>query len=268
MENKKLRKRGRPKIKNSKGKNSKKLFDIKSLKEKNKNEYNNLLVHLPIDINLIEINTSESYEQQYLNYENILNSIKQEPEPFESDDIVEERINFEKEKIEIKENIILNKKKIKKKVYNIKKKENNILCWWCCHSYENQSIGLPIKKENDLFVTIGYFCSINCTKAYNQNNNIDLKDIQYRNLLIEMLNYEMTDSSEEIISAPPKETLKIFGGTLDIDEFREKKQIIKLIYPPIITIIPYIEEITLEEKNEDIKLSKNLMKNNLLKLFK
>ena len=52
--------------------------------------------------------------------------------------------------------------------------------------------------------------------------------------------------------APPRESLKMFGGYLDIDEFRnyclENERIFNLIDPPLISIIPKIEE-SVNQKN-------------------
>lgn len=269
---KKQRKRGRPRTKLiKKDKGTKKLFDIKSIKETNKTDFTNLLVHLPIDISLIENNIGESYEVEYLNYNNILTNIEKDPQPFEENDnnnLVEEKIEYQKEIIELDEKVIVNNNNIDKKVYIIEKQEN-IKCWWCCHKYENQTYGIPLKKDKEMYLTKGYFCSLNCAKSYNNNENLDLKEKQNRNIMLEMLNKELLENEDnlEIEEAPPRETLKIFGGTLTIEEFRKNKKVMKLIYPPLITIIPYIEEITIEEKNNNIKINKNLIKNNLLKLF-
>lgn len=268
---KKQRKRGRPKTKfikkDKENKINKKLFDIKTITETTKNEFTNLLVHLPIDISLINNSSIESYEKEYLTYDNILSNIIQEPKPFETE-LVEEIINYEEKKIEYTEKVIYSDKHIEKKVYTLEQKKNDVLCWWCCHSYDNQTYGIPIKKENEVYVTKGYFCSLSCAKSYNNNDNILIKEKQNRNLLIEMLNDEITENSKDVEMAPPRETLKVFGGVLTIEEFRKNDKIIKLVYPPLITIIPYIEEITIEESNSNVKINKNLIKNNLLKLFK
>ena len=253
--------------KEKKEKKEKKLFDIKKIKEIKKTEITNLLVHLPIDITIIENSKEMSYESEYLNYQNILTNIEKDPQPFEEENNIlkEEKINYKKKIEEYKEEIILKDKKVNKKIYKILK-EDDILCWWCCHKYDNQTYGIPIKKDGNKYITKGYFCSLNCAKSYNNNENIDLKEKQNRNIMIEILNKDI-GVEKKVKSAPPRETLKIFGGTLKIEDFRDNKKVMKIIYPPLITIIPYIEEITIEEHNKNIKLNKNLIKNNLLKLF-
>jgi len=267
MQEKKTRGRGRPKKINNKNK-SKKLFDINMLIDENKNEYKNLLVHLPIDINSICLDNT-SYEQEYLNYDNILNNIKYVPEPFEqNNEIIEERIEYNEDIKALKENIIVKNNILTKNIYKIENfNQEKILCWWCCHEYNDQNYGIPIKKKDDIYLTKGFFCSLNCAKSYNNNENIDLKEKQYRNSLINMLNSELTDKYSDVKEAPPRETLKLFGGILDINDFRIKKKNIKLIYPPIISLIPEFEDIMMEEE-EKIQINKNIIENNLFKIFK
>lgn len=266
----KKRGRGRPKKIKDNNKKNKKIFNINNILNQKNNELNNLLVHLPIDINLIKVTDNMSYENKFLNYDNILNNIEEVPKPFENEDEIEEKIQYENEVKNFNEDIILQNKVLTKTVYKISNNQNNNLCWWCCHSFDGQIYGIPIKKEKDIYITKGNFCSLNCCKSYNNNEGLKLFETQKRNILINMLNKELSKNNEfvDVKEAPPRETLKIFGGSLTIEEFREKKTILKLIYPPIITIIPDLEEIKInEDENNNIKINKKIIKNNLLKLF-
>ena len=263
----KKRGRGRPKKIKNENKKTKKIFNINNFLNKKKEDFNNLLVHLPIDINLIKINDNLSYENQYLDYNNILNTIENVPEPFQ-DETHEENVNFNKKIQEYKEDVILKNQVLNKTIYKLDEKVSNVLCWWCCHSFDGQKYGIPIRKEKDIYITKGNFCSLNCCKSYNQTENLKLFEIQKRNTLINMLNKELNkdDKFIDVIEAPARETLEIFGGKLSIEEFRNKKTILKLIYPPIITIIPDLEEIKIVNGDNKLKINKKI-KNNLLKLF-
>jgi hypothetical protein len=64
-----------------------------------------------------------------------------------------------------------------------------------------------------------------------------------------------TNYKVKISCAPPRETLKMYGGYLSIEEFRENclknDKTLILIKPPLISIIPKIEE-NMNYKNNKI----------------
>jgi len=101
------------------------------------------------------------------------------------------------------------------------KETTNLSCWWCVHPFDNPPFGLPIKYENNVYEVQGCFCSLNCAKAYNlKENNYRTSEI---NSLIEDFRRELFGiSSLPVITAPPRQTLNIFGGYLTIDDFRKE----------------------------------------------
>jgi len=94
-------------------------------------------------------------------------------------------------------------------------------CFWCCHPFETRPIPLPVAYDDrtDRFKVIGNFCSWNCAKAYNITSNS--YEWGHRCELLHML-YKRTEGSRatRIATALPKTRLKIFGGNLDIGDFR------------------------------------------------
>jgi len=123
--------------------------------------------------------------------------------------------------------------------------KHNLHCWWCCHSFNNNPFYLPMKYENNIFHVKGYFCSFPCVMTYNKN----MKDnkVNERNSLIYLMKKKMYNKHiSEISYSLPRETLNIFGGNLSIEKFREKSNdkdtCINIYYPPMIPIIPKIEE--------------------------
>jgi hypothetical protein len=122
--------------------------------------------------------------------------------------------------------------------------KTDICCWWCTEKFDTIPIGLPVKCVNNVFSVLGVFCSFNCAAAYNaKESNYTMWN---RYSLLHKLQYKMTNINTQITIAPSKETLKKFGGHLTIEQFRNKeKDKLKeysLIIPPIISIIPFIEE--------------------------
>ena len=68
----------------------------------------------------------------------------------------------------------------------------------------------------------------------------------YRSAYMILFRNTIDKSFVKINLAPPRETLKMFGGYLSIEEFRENSlennKLFNVICPPLISIIPKIEE--------------------------
>jgi hypothetical protein len=121
----------------------------------------------------------------------------------------------------------------------------NTYCWWCCHPFTNTPCSLPEYYKKEKFYVSGCFCSFNCTASYNFSKNDD--DIWERFSLLNLMYKKLYNHKfVKINLAPPRETLKIFGGYLSIEEFREaalkNDKSFLVVKPPLISIIPKIEE--------------------------
>ena len=135
----------------------------------------------------------------------------------------------------------------------------DICCWWCCHTFKNAPCTLPTKYDSlrKRFTFTGIFCSWNCVKAYNFDRS-DYKKYECSSLIPMLI--QQTHGIAKAINikpAPPRQCLKMFGGYLDIDEFRNPHgvdgyllNLVKFNY-----IYPEITEIT-NVKNKSEK--KNL----------
>lgn len=124
--------------------------------------------------------------------------------------------------------------------------KTDICCWWCCHKFNTIPISLPYKYDNGKFHSYGVFCSFNCAAAYNFSSDDYNNNERY--MLLNLLYKKITNSNEmvKIKMSPPKELLRSFGGHLDIDEYRKNsitnEKSYKITMPPIISILPQIEE--------------------------
>ena len=121
----------------------------------------------------------------------------------------------------------------------------NIYCWWCCHQFNEIPCCMPEYYNRDKFYVSGCFCSFNCCAAYNFSKNDD--GMWERYSLLNLMYKKMYNKNfVKINLAPPRETLKIFGGFLSIEEFREysirNDKTFNVIKPPLVAIIPKIEE--------------------------
>jgi hypothetical protein len=137
-----------------------------------------------------------------------------------------------------------------------------ICCWWCCNPFETIPCTLPMKHDplRKRYTFTGIFCSWNCTKSYN-NNMSDHKRYE-RSGLITLLIKDLygIENALKIKPAPPRETLKMFGGYLDIQEFRNKYHVVDCYHLNLIKnnfIYPEVSEVT------NIKLNSKIEKKNL-----
>jgi hypothetical protein len=121
----------------------------------------------------------------------------------------------------------------------------NTYCWWCCHPFTNTPCSLPEYYKKEKFYVSGCFCSFNCTASYNFSKNDD--DMWERFSLLNLMYKKLYNHKfVKINLAPPRETLKIFGGYMSIEEFRDaalkNDKSFSVVKPPLISIIPKIEE--------------------------
>ena len=93
------------------------------------------------------------------------------------------------------------------------------ICWNCCHPFHNHIHGLPIKYHKKIYYTYGDFCSIECSLRY-LYENYDIT--QFREIYSNIVSYtnDLYDKCD-VKMAPDKLNLKVFGGGLSIDEYRE-----------------------------------------------
>lgn len=124
--------------------------------------------------------------------------------------------------------------------------KTDVHCLWCCHNFNSVPIAIPKKIVDETFHLFGYFCSFNCAASYIFGTNILASNKwEYYSLLC-LLRKKITgsDKYEKIKLAPPKECLKIFGGFLSIDEYRQQLQHVDeytLRMPPMVSIESTIE---------------------------
>jgi len=143
--------------------------------------------------------------------------------------------------------------------------KTNLYCLWCCHPFDTPPVPLPLKLVRNKFFVDGCFCSFNCSAAYNFDKSYPDKWERYS--LLHLLYKKIYETSfRKILLAPPKEVLKVFGGHMSITEYRKNlitnEKSFKIISPPIISIIPKIEEnITMRivQNNKFIPINQNLM---------
>lgn len=125
----------------------------------------------------------------------------------------------------------------------------DVFCYWCCHGFNTRPLGMPAKFKNGKFLLTRNYCSWNCMiahlfqlKEYDMYEKYQLINFMYSKI------YEC--GPVKIRPSPAREVLKIFGGILTIEEFRESSILFnkkyEVMYPPLTSMIPQVEECTME----------------------
>ena len=195
--------------------------------------------------------------------------------------------NYDTDNLKIKVNSCSNNQSSKNSMIQFKEANNRnkwpetteIKCWWCCSGFNNVPCCLPLKKKEEHYVVIGCFCSPECAASWNFYDYGDNKIWESYSLLNLLYRKTFENNIVNIKLAPPRQCLKMFGGTLSIDEFRKSNlnynKTHKIIMPPMTSIIPQIEETSnnsfcnknksfipidkdrIEKANKDLKLKRN-----------
>lgn len=133
--------------------------------------------------------------------------------------------------------------------------KTDIACWWCTEKFDTIPCFIPDRYLNDKYYVFGCFCAFGCAKAYNSNMN-DSR-VALRASLINKLSSELFGTSN-IQMAPQRELLVKFGGPLTIEEFRDNLMLCKkehrMSLPPMIPLVPMVEEITKDSSTNKFQI--------------
>lgn len=117
-------------------------------------------------------------------------------------------------------------------------------CFWCCHTFNWTASILPIAYDayENMYTCEGHFCSPECAMAYLYADPAlsDVTRWTRHALLVDL--YRALYSTRELTQAPPRSTLRLFGGPLDIKQFREytssSEEMVAVQLPPLRLYVP------------------------------
>ena len=182
-------------------------------------------------------NNSDNNKDVLNNFKNVCKNYKNNPVLFEKNRVLPILLEYNE----------LNKK-------NEWPTSVNIACFWCCESFTTIPVGIPIKKIDNTYHMYGNFCSPECAAGSIFDSKIYLNDCWERYSLLNIV----YGNHKPIKIAPSKLCLKKFGGRLSIDEYRsictKFDKSYKLLIPPMISVLPMIEEINLNDENNNIDM--------------
>jgi len=123
--------------------------------------------------------------------------------------------------------------------------KTDVFCFWCCHSFDSMPCVIPSDIKEGIWNVYGNFCSPECAVAFLFQERLDSNVQWERYAMLNSLYRKDIEiqggAATGIRSAPKREVLRIFGGSIDIREFRavlhEKKLRLDVLTPPMVSII-------------------------------
>ena len=120
--------------------------------------------------------------------------------------------------------------------------KTDIHCYWDCHEFTGTPCVIPTNIVDGVWRVYGNFCSPSCATAYLFSQRLDAGEQWERYSKLNRLYHNFClSASQGIQAAPSREILRIFGGSLDITEYREllmQSSIrVDVLTPPMVSII-------------------------------
>jgi len=116
---------------------------------------------------------------------------------------------------------------------------SDIACFWCCHTFTNRPVVLPIRDTGEYLEVTGNFCSPECAVAH----LFDMRQDSHTRWDQLALLYRVYSEAckGKIHPAPNRAALKLFGGNLSIQDYRALIQShsvrVDIHLPPMVSIL-------------------------------
>lgn len=112
-------------------------------------------------------------------------------------------------------------------------------CFWCCHPFSWKASMIPVSYDayENMYTCEGRYCSPECALAglYSDASLSDIARWARHALLADM--YRTLFTKRDLSPAPPRNMLRMFGGPLDIKQFREyiasSEDMVAMQMPPL-----------------------------------
>jgi hypothetical protein len=115
--------------------------------------------------------------------------------------------------------------------------KTDISCFWTTYEFEGNPYFIPIREDCGVYTVYGNFSSPQCALAYLLQEHLD-SHVRWERM---SLLHRMYRIRGRIYPAPPRESLKKFGGPYTIEEYNtilhDEKVRIDIHQPPLISIL-------------------------------
>jgi len=131
----------------------------------------------------------------------------------------------------------------------------DVACFWDCNTFRTKPCVIPSAIEEGIWRVYGNFCCPSCAAAYLFAERLDVHVQWERYALLNRL--YAGGITECVPLAPPRFVLRLFGGPMDVVDFRaavEKKHMrIDVMTPPMISIIQVMDTKPIDFYDSSIK---------------
>jgi len=135
----------------------------------------------------------------------------------------------------------------------------DIACFWCCHTFDNKPIILPIRDQGEYIQVSGNYCSPECAMAHLFDMHQDSYARWEQLSLLNRLYGQAVGGP--IKPAPPKQILKLFGGPMTIEAYRglvrQGTLRVDTHLPPMVSLLATMDTKPIDFY--DVSLTKNVM---------
>ena len=134
-------------------------------------------------------------------------------------------------------------------------------CFWCCHTFEWRPVVLPVRDQGDYIQVQGNYCCPECAMAHLFDSRQDSFARWEQLSLLNRIYGSSSGTEVALRPAPPRTILKMFGGPVTIDEYRELirkgKMRVDIHVPPMVSLLATMDTKPIDFY--DISLTKNVM---------
>jgi len=119
----------------------------------------------------------------------------------------------------------------------------DIACFWCAHGFDWVPSVIPEREVAGIYTVYGNFCCPQCAVAYLMGETLDPHTRWERMALLHRI-YDQ-EGRGRIFPSPTRQALKLFGGPLTIESYRntirDGKVRVDMHMPPMVSILGSID---------------------------
>jgi hypothetical protein len=123
--------------------------------------------------------------------------------------------------------------------------KTDIACFWCAHDFEGAPCFLPVKEEFGTYHVYGNFCTPQCALSYLLEEHLDSHVRWERMAILHRMYRPAGQGNSRLYPAPPRQSLKKFGGVYTYEQFRgfvnDQKLRVDVHKAPMVSILETLD---------------------------